>query len=732
MIKNNKYYNYKTAFSLISTLLFLWILLSDSIPVRQIHNALERPVVRYHLMQNERIKPKDTMLTIVYIDRQSLDAYGPWPWSGRQLTILLNRLINNGASVVAFDLPLSMPAENSAQQVYDWLKKNRSLNSRTTRALKRAIKHFDYHGQLARRLKHQARQQNVILGFNFTNDKIISTGHLPPPINFENKITIRPIYKVSSYKGNTLKIQESMLVGGFINLNSTQKNPLYKTPLILRYGTQIYPSISLQLARNRLLNNKIYLRSANNDTNFITGLNLDKSWIPTDQNGNITFRFQGPPGSYPIVSAKKIISGELLPSVIQSKIKNKAVIVSSNVPHIRPGVKIANKYFYSSAEIHANIVSSILTNQVFSKPLYLQHLDIWLLVFTGLTLSLILPGMKPRQLILVASLFISVWLVYHSTLISSLLYISTLVIPLLLIIFLSSLHYLSSQDSVKLRMLSALRVIQDRIPLLSPIDSSQSDKESISQEQSTVMFVNIQNFSEISEQLNTLELNKLLGLFSTPISSVIMHHHGQINQHIGHSILATWSTRGNLSETMDHALDAALKIRRIAKTLQLASINKNIPPLEIKVGINSGIIKTRSLTWQSRLTCGQAVDSACKLSDLSGFYGVNIIVSKSSKNASPDFYYRQLDTIKITGLANPITIYEPICRTADIDLCEYYELQLYDRAMEYIKENNSKHAISFFSYLHKARPNIVVYKRYLDELQNNAIDNKKTEHNFSA
>ncbi len=391
---------------------------------------------------------------------------------------------------------------------------------------------------------------------------------------------------------------------------------------------------------------------------------------------------------------------------------------------------IAGKHLYTSAEIQANIVNSILLNRIFSEPRYLKNLDTWLLVFTGLVLSLILPGMNPRQIILIASMFISAWLIYHSSLISSALYISTLIVPTLLIVFLALFHYLTSRDTIKLRILSLLRVIQDKIPLISPGNNNQSYKEPISQEQSTVMFVDIRNFSRLAEQLNTVELNKLLGLFSTPISSVIMQHQGQINQHIGHSILATWSNRSNLSETMNHAIDAALKILGITKTLQATIAKKDLPVLEINIGISCGPIKTRSLTWQSRLTCGQAVDSACKLSNLCEFYGVNIIVSEFSRNASPDFYYRQLDTIKITGLAQPISLYEPICRTADIDLCDYYELKLFERAMEYIKETNSKHAISFFSYLHRARPNIVVYKRYLDELQTNTLESKELEHNF--
>ncbi len=223
------------------TLLFLWLLVSDAKPIKSIRNSLEKPVVSYHSVLNAKKTLDNSDLTIVYIDEQSLAEYGPWPWSGRQFTVLLNRLINHGASVIAFDLPLPMLDQNNALQVYAWLKKTQPISRRTTRALRRAMKHFDYDGQLAQRLKQQLRQQNVILGFSFIQEKIISKGFLPIPINFKNKISLRAIPKASSYKGNTLRIQNAQLVGGFFNVNQIQKNLLYKTPLLFRYGGRIYP-----------------------------------------------------------------------------------------------------------------------------------------------------------------------------------------------------------------------------------------------------------------------------------------------------------------------------------------------------------------------------------------------------------------------------------------------------------------------------------------------------------
>ena len=119
-MQNNKYYNFKTAFSVILTLFCLWLLTSDSPPVAKIRNTLERSVVHYHSIPgNLKNNPENSEITIIYIDKQSLAKHGAWPWSGRQFRILLNRLINNGAAVIAFDIPISLLDQNNAQQVVE-------------------------------------------------------------------------------------------------------------------------------------------------------------------------------------------------------------------------------------------------------------------------------------------------------------------------------------------------------------------------------------------------------------------------------------------------------------------------------------------------------------------------------------------------------------------------------------------------------------------------------------
>src|SRR3990167_11424169 len=51
-------------------------------------------------------------VVIVDIDDKSLSIEGHWPWSRRLLATLLNEVKANGASVVAFDIFFSEPAEN--------------------------------------------------------------------------------------------------------------------------------------------------------------------------------------------------------------------------------------------------------------------------------------------------------------------------------------------------------------------------------------------------------------------------------------------------------------------------------------------------------------------------------------------------------------------------------------------------------------------------------------------
>jgi adenylate cyclase len=53
---------------------------------------------------------------------------------------------------------------------------------------------------------------------------------------------------------------------------------------------------------------------------------------------------------------------------------------------------------------------------------------------------------------------------------------------------------------------------------------------------------------------------------------------------------------------------------------------------------------------------GDAVNLGSRLEGLTKNYGVNIIVSESTKNGIPEFIFRELDLVRVKGKNEPVAI----------------------------------------------------------------------------
>ncbi len=186
------------------------------------------------------------------------------------------------------------------------------------------------------------------------------------------------------------------------------------------------------------------------------------------------------------------------------------------------------------------------------------------------------------------------------------------------------------------------------------------------EEELTILFCDIRNFTSISESQGAKQTFIWLNAFFTEMSEVISAHHGFIDKFLGDAIMAVFD------RPEFHAVDGL----QAAVTLQkrLAEFNQNRhglgleDPLKIGIGLHTGVGIVGTLGANSRMdstVIGDVVNTAARIEGLTKTYGCVAIASEAvisrMKEQFPNgeqFGLRWIDFIRPRGKQQGIGLYE--------------------------------------------------------------------------
>lgn len=695
--------------------LFLWINISEIQLIKNLKADLESPFVESRIIINRSpwIK-KNSNISIIDIDHKSLEKLGQWPWSGEKLKLLLNKLINSGVSLICFDLVFSKKGHNSAAEVHKLYSKMYRANSATLKTLSELTVLFNYDAQFSNLL----REHEAITGFIYHKKLVASSGYLPPPLPVKNKIHQRAVISAVNFSANIKSIQEASKFGGFINIEPDQDGIFRRTPLIIRYGQNLYPALSLQVARVHQVTKKLKITHDENNAEALKAIYIDELKVPLERKLKVMPTYRGPKGSFPIYSALDVINEKINLSALERKI----VIIGSSEPHIRPAINTLAGKRFMTAEIHANLLNGILTNQLLTRPAWSVILDNLVILVIGLGLSVVLPMLRLREAMLLCTLIGLTWVIYNYWMYTNQFIITAIAIPILLLTVLATTNVISKYEPIRFRLIRLFANLLYKLRLHSSMSEKEKRDETTIEETATVMFLEIRNFTEYSDKLDSSRLNRMLNLVVGPISHIIESLHGQLSQYVGHMLIASWRT--------GHAIDAVTASQLIIR--QCAILNpklkqKGFPEIQVNIGINTGKIRFKTLSFNTSILCGQTVAVANKLAELTQFYQLDCLVGQRTRSECESYRFREIDIYyhNPTQIYSTIKIHEPIVAAEEMDILNFYELGHYEKALEYLHQNKLLQARNGFSYLHQLRPKTAIYKLYLSRLESLAKNEKK-------
>ena len=621
-------------------------------------------------------KTVDERIVIVDIDEKSLAEVGRWPWGRNKLAELVDDLFERQKiTLLGFDVVFAEADESSGlkrlrQLAQSELKDQSGFADR----LNQLQGVLDYDAAFARSLEKKA----VVLGYYFTSDRDGRTsGALPAPVMQKDSLQGRPI-KFTSWNGygsNIEQIAKAAPMGGFFNSITEGDGVVRSIPLIAEYKGQYYESLSMAMFRMLVglpsvtpgFPQERFINRSYQGLESILLKQGDKTLaVPVDDRVATLVPFRGP-GGVSGGSFKYISAADLLAKRIpDGALKDKIVLLGTTAPGLLDLRVTPVGETYPGVETHANVISGLLDGKTFVKPDYAVGFEVVVLLLAGVTLAFALPLLSaPRAVgasvaVIAALVALNFWLYLGYGLVLPL--ASALVMALTAFALnMSYGYFVESRSKRELANLFGTYVPPELVDEMVKDPDSYSMKAT--NKELTVMFCDMRGFTKMSEQMEPTQLQELLNSVFSRLTDLIRANRGTIDKYMGDCVMAFWGAPVDTPAHAHLATKTAMEMANAIRKLNEEHRAKGLPEIGIGIGLNTGTMCVGDMgsdIRRSYTVIGDSVNLGSRLEGLSKTYGVDIVVSESTRKLAPEFAWQELDKVRVKGKEQAVSIFWPM------------------------------------------------------------------------
>jgi adenylate cyclase len=347
-------------------------------------------------------------------------------------------------------------------------------------------------------------------------------------------------------------------------------------------------------------------------------------------------------------------------------LKDKVVLLGTTAPGLLDLRVTPVGETYPGVETHANVISGLLDGKLYVKPDYAIGFEVVVLVLAGLTLALALPLLSATRAMLLSAVVLGAliglnfWMYLGYGLVLPL--ASALVMALTsFALNMSYGYFVESRSKRELAHLFGTYVPPELVDEMVKDPGSYSMKAT--NKELTVMFCDMRGFTKLSETMEPIQLQELLNSVFSRLTDLIRANRGTIDKYMGDCVMAFWGAPVDSSDHANMAVKTSIEMAGAIRRLNEEHRIKGIPEIGIGIGLNTGVMcvgDMGSSVRQSYTVIGDSVNLGSRLEGLSKVYGVDIVVSESTKRLAPDFAWLELDKVRVKGKEQAVTIFCPL------------------------------------------------------------------------
>jgi adenylate cyclase len=616
--------------------------------------------------------PAPQNISIVAIDETSLELVGRWPWPRTRTAEIIRRLAEGGAKVIALDILMNEPDENSRLVLARTLaERYRALGlprasgpaAEFSRVIEGALADADTDATLAQTM---ADTRRVLLPYFFVFEhevrplddegrRLLNRSRVVGFASADAEQAIQP-RRAEGVQLPLARFITASATNGHVNVYPDDDGALRRMELVIRFGDGLYPSLALESTRLALGLSRTRVRvTANRE------VQLGSTRVPTDDNGVLMLTYYGKARTFQHIPAVNVLTDSAPPDV-----KDHIVLVGFTAHGLMDVRPTPFDSVMPGVESHATAIANMLEGRGLQAPVDLGVIETIAVILLGVVGPLLLPRVGAIWGTVVAlGLAIGVTGLVHYEFRQG---VWILLLPPLLALAVGHVGSVTYQVLTENRERRWIKQAFRQYVPPAVVEELGRDPSKLTfggeRKVLTVMFSDIRGFTTYSELHPPEEVVAALHEYLTALVEVVFRHRGTLDKFIGDATMAFF---GAPFDNPDHALQAcraAVEMSDVVARLNERWKAAGRGPFVTGFGIATGEMLVGNFGSSQRFTytvIGDQVNLGARLESLNKDYETarHIIISQGTYELVRDHVeVRALGSVTVKGKQQAVDIFD--------------------------------------------------------------------------
>ncbi|WP_457569835.1 DUF3369 domain-containing protein [Desulfurobacterium sp.] len=219
-------------------------------------------------------------------------------------------------------------------------------------------------------------------------------------------------------------------------------------------------------------------------------------------------------------------------------------------------------------------------------------------------------------------------------------------------------EYISERDKMK-KTLEKYIGKERADNILSREDILKSDKK-----YATILFLDIRDFTKLTEEMDPEKVIGLLNDFFTRVVDIIFEFGGSLDKFIGDGLLAVFGVPVECENKEEKAVKTALKIKEVVEKWNKERIERGEKPIKISIGIHSGEVISGNIGSRKRLEytiIGKNVNITSRVESLNREFNTDILITKETYEKVKDkVEVEKQQPVFVKGISIPMETFKVV------------------------------------------------------------------------